>query len=322
VSIQLPQLYKEKYHSVIVDCGNGYVYLRGDDCNDKKFGKLSKYNPQRKSDAYNCVNYNVTRLVNRINNLDYGICDLRVANLVTAEEVIDLVPDAIPEVLELEENQEEPEILTLDDIPEDAIVIDLPIDLDEIPDDAFLLIIEEPIETPGIDLTQLDSDYTLDKVSPDDFLEINASVDDDKLNKLYEEHPNLKEKDFGEIEHIYKDSFTAKTPYEFSDKDVEKWCTLWSNVIEKRFCDAYGINKADIELNDNVITLWTGNLYNCELSQNYQNPEYKDIPGKIFFNVAITGYMNSNYDFEGNLNNQDEHPLENGIHFEYAGEKL
>ena len=69
LEVNLPKKYEDKYDMLVIDCDNGKVYLRGSECKDKHFGKLSKFNPQRKSDAYNCVNYSVTRLVNRINKL-------------------------------------------------------------------------------------------------------------------------------------------------------------------------------------------------------------------------------------------------------------
>ena len=69
LEIELPSLYEEKYSSLIVDCVDGFVYLRGKDCKDRKFGKLSRFVPKRQSDAFNCVNYSATRIVNRINKL-------------------------------------------------------------------------------------------------------------------------------------------------------------------------------------------------------------------------------------------------------------
>ena len=70
VKVALNGKYKEKYDYIIVDCCNGKVYLRGVDVKDKYFGRLSKFNANRKSDAYHCVNYNATRLVNRINKIN------------------------------------------------------------------------------------------------------------------------------------------------------------------------------------------------------------------------------------------------------------
>jgi len=341
VSIQLPQLYKEKYHSVIVDCGNGYVYLRGDNCNDKKFGKLSKYNPQRKSDAYNCVNYNITRLVNRINNLDYGICDLRTAKI--ASEVIDLMPedfleipeenvvvvepteldDEIPVEFLLEDNQ------SLEDIPVE--LNDIPIILEEYPeyfDDEVIFLPDHLMcVCEGDDIvSMLIPEY--DDISEDDFLEVNAgkmnsNITPEKEKQLYDEHPNLKDiTEYGDLNYIYKDSIQFEQPYDFNEKDMKKWCLLWDNVIVNRFIETFNVNKSDIELNDDIITLYTDNLYNCEYSQNYKDDNYESIPGKIFFKPQITGWKYTYVDYDGNKLDKDYiTPDINGIHFEYAGEK-
>ena len=89
LEINLPKKYEDKYTMLIIDCDNGKVYLRGEECKDKHFGKLSRFNPQRKSDAYNCVNYSVTRLVNRINklfdDLNEKVLDVRLASIVEGD---------------------------------------------------------------------------------------------------------------------------------------------------------------------------------------------------------------------------------------------
>ena len=70
VKVALSGKYMDKYDSVIVDCCNGKVYLRGDNVKDKYFGRLSKFNLKRKSDAYHCVNYNANRLIHRITKIN------------------------------------------------------------------------------------------------------------------------------------------------------------------------------------------------------------------------------------------------------------
>jgi len=88
VKVALNGKYEDKYDSVVIDCCNGKVYLRGKDIKDKYFGRLSKFNMKRKSDAYHCVNYNATRIINRINkiNASFGakvvVADLRQKNVV------------------------------------------------------------------------------------------------------------------------------------------------------------------------------------------------------------------------------------------------
>ena len=117
VEVTLPNKYDNKYHCIIIDCSDGNVYLRGNNCNDKHFGKLSRFNPQRKSDAYNCVNYSVTRLVNRINELfhdleesDSSTLDARVASYLylvepsdddTSQATIWTTKDSLEEVLDI-----------------------------------------------------------------------------------------------------------------------------------------------------------------------------------------------------------------------------
>ena len=70
VKVALDGVYDDKYDCVIVDCCNGKLYLRGGNVKDKYFGRLSKFVANRKSDAYHCVNYNATRIINRIKKLN------------------------------------------------------------------------------------------------------------------------------------------------------------------------------------------------------------------------------------------------------------
>lgn len=70
VKVALDGVYEDKYDCVIVDCCNGKLYLRGGNVKDKYFGRLSKFVANRKSDAYHCVNYNATRIINRIKKLN------------------------------------------------------------------------------------------------------------------------------------------------------------------------------------------------------------------------------------------------------------
>ena len=112
VKVALSKPYMSKYDSVIVDCVNGKLYLRGKDCNDRYYGRLSKFNCKRASDAYHCVNYNATRIVNRIKKLENyqepkrvaRVVDLRqkrVADLRTEPRIIDLRHDVEKKIVDM-----------------------------------------------------------------------------------------------------------------------------------------------------------------------------------------------------------------------------
>lgn len=70
VKVALSNKYEGKFEHIIIDCCDGRMYLRGKDCKDKRWGKLSKFNLKRKSDAYVCANYNARRIINRIKKLE------------------------------------------------------------------------------------------------------------------------------------------------------------------------------------------------------------------------------------------------------------
>ena len=80
VKVCLSNKYEDKFDSVIVDCCNGRMYLRGNGCRDKYFGRLSKFVKNRVSDAYHCVNYNAKRIINRINKLEQGFREKEVVS--------------------------------------------------------------------------------------------------------------------------------------------------------------------------------------------------------------------------------------------------
>jgi len=76
VNIKLSNKYKEKYDSIVIDCIDGKMYLRGSDTKDSYFGRLSKFNAKsRKSDAYHCVNYNAKRIINRVKKIESCLCN-------------------------------------------------------------------------------------------------------------------------------------------------------------------------------------------------------------------------------------------------------
>ena len=72
VDVKLNSLYLDKYSSVIIDCMDGNLYLRGDNCKDKKWGKLRRFEGQRTADALHCANQSITRIYNRIKALESG----------------------------------------------------------------------------------------------------------------------------------------------------------------------------------------------------------------------------------------------------------
>lgn len=113
VKVALNGKYQDKYDSVIVDCCNGKMYLRGADCRDKYFGRLSKFNVNRKSDAYHCVNYNATRIINRINKINNSFVKEVIGDTVDMRETVaearildlrDTVLDTKASVLDVREN--------------------------------------------------------------------------------------------------------------------------------------------------------------------------------------------------------------------------
>lgn len=100
VKVCLSNKYQDKYDSVVIDCMDGKMYLRGSGVSDRYFGRLSKYNGTRASDAYHCVNYNATRIINRINKIEQSFKPKEiVAHVIDLREdkiaVIDLRKDVI-----------------------------------------------------------------------------------------------------------------------------------------------------------------------------------------------------------------------------------
>ena len=70
IKISLPNTADYANSSVIIDCTEGKVFLRGSDIRDRYFGRLRRFrNGQRNSDAYHCVVQSANRLINRIRRL-------------------------------------------------------------------------------------------------------------------------------------------------------------------------------------------------------------------------------------------------------------
>lgn len=72
VDIKLDKLYLNKFNSIIIDCLDGNLYLRGDNCRDKKWGKLRRFEGQRTADALHCANQSITRIFNRVKGILNG----------------------------------------------------------------------------------------------------------------------------------------------------------------------------------------------------------------------------------------------------------
>jgi hypothetical protein len=133
VKVCLSSKYEDKYDSIVIDCMNGKMYLRGEGCKDKYFGRLSKYKGTRASDAYHCVNYNATRIINRINKIEQGFKEKEVnANEIVAH-VIDLrkdlvVADLRSEVIECKITDLRKEEKSVIDLRHNLVVADLRIE--------------------------------------------------------------------------------------------------------------------------------------------------------------------------------------------------
>lgn len=173
VKVALNGKYNDKYDCVIIDCCNGKMYLRGADCKDKYFGRLSKFNTGRKSDAYHCVNYNATRIINRINKLNASFVKDNVLDMrddVVAHNILDLrenvldtresVCDARELVLDTRTASEEAvDILDtrLSDDIQDESILDLRNILDN--DEVVLDLREDTTSPTVLNVDEMDEQY-------------------------------------------------------------------------------------------------------------------------------------------------------------------
>lgn len=73
VKIKLSGAY-DGFDHIVIDCVDGRLYLRSNE-RDRYFGRLSKFTQRRRADAYTCLSYNATRIINRIKNLDQTIIE-------------------------------------------------------------------------------------------------------------------------------------------------------------------------------------------------------------------------------------------------------
>ena len=188
VKVALSNKYEGKFEHIIIDCCDGRMYLRGKDCKDKRWGKLSKFNLKRKSDAYVCANYNARRIINRIKKLEdkmmekvemiqkekfslasstsiddevnYYLCDLDTDINETEKEPIevDIIDLDNDEIIDLDA---EDEIIELDDgteaypyyeLDENDVVEEYPFyDLDDYDGEIEAYIFVEPMEKEVMD---------------------------------------------------------------------------------------------------------------------------------------------------------------------------
>ena len=116
VKVALNGKYMDKYDSVIIDCCNGKVYLRGDNVKDKYFGRLSKFNLKRKSDAYHCVNYNANRLIHRITKINNSFQQIELQ----AKKVSPIIKDLRLNIVDLRNNNKKTALMSLDEAIEHA----------------------------------------------------------------------------------------------------------------------------------------------------------------------------------------------------------
>ena len=116
VKVALNGKYMNKYDSVIIDCCNGKVYLRGDNVKDKYFGRLSKFNLKRKSDAYHCVNYNANRLIHRITKINNSFQQIELQ----AKKVSPIIKDLRLNIVDLRNNNKKTALMSLDEAIEHA----------------------------------------------------------------------------------------------------------------------------------------------------------------------------------------------------------
>lgn len=57
-----------KHNSMIIDCMDGKIYLKGDNI-DKTIGKLRRFSLKRSGETYDCAVQNAKRLINKIKSL-------------------------------------------------------------------------------------------------------------------------------------------------------------------------------------------------------------------------------------------------------------
>ena len=305
LEVALPKKYEDKYDSVVIDCDNGKIYLRGSDCKDKNFGRLSRFNPQRKSDAYNCVNYSVTRLTNRIKKL------------ITSLEETENVHTASIDVVWIDDD-----LVSEEFVPETIVFDARDIDMEEVWTD-----IVDALEILDLRDDILDTRDCCDCECCKCKIADQKSIVASKVDEFKREHPDYAslENEYGEISEIYPDCVVYKKFITADENLTKEWCVLWSNVIKKVFNEKTDYNyKYDFELDkDNaLVTIWTDSLSDCKYSQYFKNNDYKNVPGKIFFNVAIKGTLKTTIYFDTNNKKEFFHPDEDSIDFEYAGEKL
>ena len=80
------------YDHVVIDCVDGVMLLRSAD-GERYFGKLGRFNNLRRVDAYSCLSYNATRVINRINKLNQSIIQSAAVDERQCEAVVNVVRD-------------------------------------------------------------------------------------------------------------------------------------------------------------------------------------------------------------------------------------
>ena len=190
VKVALSNKYEDKFEHIIIDCCDGKMYLRGKDCKDKRWGKLSKFNLKRKSDAYVCANYNARRIINRIKNLENKMMEK--VEMIQKEKLSLASSTSIDDEVNYylyDLDTDEPKEMPIGDININDIVVD---DKNS-----------EPVE---VDIIDLDNDEVTNLDAEDEIIELDDDVEaypyyELDENDVVEEYPFYDLDDYdGEIE--------------------------------------------------------------------------------------------------------------------------
>jgi len=88
LKIALNGMYKDRYHTLVIDCLSGKMYLKGDK-RQRFFGRLRRFaTGKSKADAYHCFAQSAQRIINRINKIQASISSIK-----TAEKFYDIFPE-------------------------------------------------------------------------------------------------------------------------------------------------------------------------------------------------------------------------------------
>lgn len=66
-----------RYNTIILDCLDGKVYLRGDQEKDRQIGRLRNFRGTRASDAYHCMKSSIERILRKVDKYKINVHDFR-----------------------------------------------------------------------------------------------------------------------------------------------------------------------------------------------------------------------------------------------------